>query len=182
MSFRSQEAEGARGVPDAEQRDVIDDRAAERTIGPGIVVGAEEDDPGALGHGGESENGPLEASGPFRIVGNLNGGAGREGLDHHGPRAGVAGVAHGEGEGVDPADDGAGDLGEGALLAPDQLDCALALGNLEVGGVDVVDGLEGLHHPAGERRVVVLDVGRDQHAPRRIWQDVGPFLEVGVLQ
>jgi hypothetical protein len=147
-----------------------------------VVEGALEHDAGAVGDGREVQHGALVPAGALGLVGHLDGGARREGLGDHGPRAAVGGVPHGEGEAVAPPGHGAHLLHERALPAAHQLDGAHALGHLEVRGVDVLDGLGGDDHPGRERRVVVLDVGRHEHAPGRVGQEVGPLLEAAVLE
>lgn len=174
----------ALGVADADQRDVVEHGTAERAevVAPGVVVGAKEDDAGAGLARPEAEHGALGPAVALGLVRDLNGVLAGEGLDDHGALAGVGGIANGEGKGVGPAGDGADLLGEGAFLAGEKLDCAAAAGDREVSGVQVLDGLGGVYHPAGEWGVVVFGGRGDEDPPRGVGEDVGPFLKVPVLQ
>lgn len=171
-------------VPDAEQLHVVDHGPTERgeVVAPHVVVGAEEHDPGASSRGHEPQHGPFESSLPLRLVWDLQRVPPGKSLDDHGPLAGVASVPHCERELVSLPDRGPCNLRDGALFATHELDSPLAVGDGEVGGVDVLHGFQGFDRPCWEGGVVVFDIWRDQDAPACVGEDVGAFFEVPVFQ
>lgn len=146
----------------------------------GVVERAEERQSSPIRHRREFEAECFKLALPFRFEGRLHHSLGRKRLHHHRPMASVLAVANRELEAVGLVRDGPDHLSNGALSPCDELHSRLARGDVEMGRVYELNGLERLDDPPWEGRGRVLLLGREEDAVGGVEQDVRALLESAV--